>query len=337
MEEKTLEKTGSKTSSEPKSEKLVVSSSPHFLDVESVPKIMHSVVLALLPAVAASVYFFGFRPLILLSVSVASCLATEYAVQKIRSKPIKVYDGSAIITGMLLALTLPPGFPLFGAFLGSVFAIGVGKQLFGGLGFNIFNPALLGRAFMQATYPVLITTWSNPRTAGAAVDAVSAATPLALMKFEGKMTPVMDLFLGNVAGSLGETSALAILIGGLYLRYKGYINWKLPLGYLGSMAAFGAIFWLINPAKYPNPLFHILAGGAMLGAWFMVTDMVTSPVTPLGQWIFAICGGIMAVVIRLFGGLPEGVMYSILFMNAFVPLLNKHTRPRVFGEGYKQA
>jgi len=159
----------------------------------------------------------------------------------------------------------------------------------------------------------------------------SSATPLALMKFEGKLTPVMDLFIGNASGSLGETSAIAILIGGLFLRYKGYVNWKLPLGYLGSMAIFSGIFWLIDPSKYPDPLFHLFAGGAMLGAWFMVTDMVTSPTTDLGQWIFAITGGIMAVVIRLFGGLPEGVMYSILFMNAFVPLLNKHTRPRVFG------
>ncbi|MFQ5466119.1 MAG: RnfABCDGE type electron transport complex subunit D, partial [Thermodesulfobacteriota bacterium] len=144
-----------------------------------------------------------------------------------------------------------------------------------------------------------------------------------------------DLFFGNVAGSLGETSALAILIGGLFLRYKGYINWKLPLGYLGFIAFFSGIFWLYNPAVYPNPLFHVFAGGAMLGAWFMVTDMVTSPVTPRGQWIFVAAAGLLAVVIRLFGGLPEGVMYSILFMNAFVPLINRYTKPRVFGTGYE--
>ena len=312
-------------------ERLIVSSSPHFLNDQNIPKIMHTVVMALFPAMAASVYFFGFRALLLILVCVGACLITEYAFQKGRKRPIRVYDGSAIITGVLLALTLPPGFSIFGAILGSVFAIGVGKMLFGGLGFNIFNPALLGRAFLMATYPVLTTTWVEPRTVQKAVDAVTAATPLALMKFEGKFASVQDLFLGNVAGSLGETSALAILIGGLYLRYKGYINWKLPLGYLGSMAVFSGIFWLIDPTKYPNPLFHIFAGGAMLGAWFMVTDMVTSPTTSVGQWIFAIVAGIMAVVIRLFGGLPEGVMYSILFMNAFVPLLNKHTRPRVFG------
>lgn len=338
MAEKTLEKAEIKTvpeGGEGTAGKLIVSSSPHFLDNESVPKIMHTVVMAMLPASAASIYFFGLRALLLQVICVLACIGAEYGMQKYRNRPIKIYDGSAIITGMLLAFTLPPGFPIFGAILGSVFAIAVGKQLFGGLGFNIFNPALLGRAFLMATYPVLTTTWVEPRTVAKAVDAVTAATPLALMKFEGKMTPLMDMLIGNTAGSLGETSAIAILIGGLYLRYKGYINWKLPLGYLGSMAVFGAIFWLSNPAKYPNPLFHILAGGAMLGAWFMVTDMVTSPITATGQWIFAICGGLLAVIIRLFGGLPEGVMYSILFMNAFVPLLNKHTRPKVFGEGYK--
>jgi len=335
MTDKTTEKTGTTApataSSAPSPERLIVSSSPHFLNNESVPKIMHTVVMALFPAAAASVYFFGFRALLLILVCIGSSLVCEYGMQKIRKQPVKIYDGSAIITGLLLALTLPPSFPIFGAFLGSFFAIVVGKQLFGGLGYNIFNPALLGRAFMQATYPVLITTWSYPRTVGHAVDAVTAATPLALMKFEGKITPITDLLIGNVAGSMGETSVIAILIGGLYLRYKGYINWKLPLGYLGSIFVFGAAFWLANPVKYPNPLFHLFAGGAMLGAWFMVTDMVTSPVTPLGQWIFAILGGLLVVVIRLLGGLPEGVMYSILFMNAFVPLLNKHTRPKVFG------
>lgn len=337
MEDKTIDKTGAKSMTEPPAspagpgEKLFVTSSPHFLNKESVPKIMHTVVLALVPAMAASVYFFGLRALLLYVICIGACLITEYAFQKYMKRPVKIYDGSAIITGILLAMTLPPGFPVFGAILGSVFAIGVGKQLFGGLGFNIFNPALLGRAFLMATYPVLTTTWVEPRTVQKAVDAVSAATPLALMKFEHKLTPILDLFTGNVAGSLGETSAIAILIGGLFLRFKGYVNWKLPLGYLGSMAVFSGIFWLIDPAKYPDPLFHLFAGGAMLGAWFMVTDMVTSPTTDLGQWIFAITGGIMAVVIRLFGGLPEGVMYSILFMNAFVPLLNKHTRPRVFG------
>ncbi|MFQ5441535.1 MAG: RnfABCDGE type electron transport complex subunit D [Thermodesulfobacteriota bacterium] len=318
----------------PAEKKLVVSSSPHFLTDENIPKIMHNVILALIPAMGFAVYFFGLRALLLIVVCLFFSLLSEFAMQRIRMKPVKIYDGSAAITGILLALTLPPDFPVYGAALGSIFAIVVGKMLFGGLGYNIFNPALIGRAFLQATYPVLITTWAEPRTIAKAVDAVSAATPLALMKFEGHATPVMDLFFGNVAGSLGETSVIAILIGGLFLRYKGYINWKLPLGYLGSMAFFGLIFWLYDPSHYGSPLFHIFAGGAMLGAWFMVTDMVTSPVTPLGQWIFALSAGMLAVIIRNFGGLPEGVMYSILFMNAFVPLINRHTRPKIFGEGY---
>ncbi|MFQ5735234.1 MAG: RnfABCDGE type electron transport complex subunit D [Thermodesulfobacteriota bacterium] len=317
------------------SERLIISSSPHFLTDESVPKIMHTVVMALFPAMAASVYYFGLRAVLLYVVCIGTCLLTEYGFQRARRKPIKIHDGSAIITGILLAMTLPPGFSVFGAILGSFFAIGVGKQLFGGLGYNIFNPALLGRAFLMATYPVMMTTWVAPRTVAAAVDAVTAATPLASMKFEQHLTPLVDLLIGNTAGSLGETSVIALLIGGLFLRYKGYINWKLPIGYLGTIAVFSAIFWLANPAKYPSPAFHLLAGGAMLGAWFMVTDMVTSPVTALGQWIFVVCAGVMAVVIRLFGGLPEGVMYSILFMNAFVPLINKHTRPRVFGANSK--
>ncbi len=313
------------------SHKLVVSSSPHFATTENIPKIMHTVIMALFPAMAVSIYLFGLRALLLMVVCLVVCLGAEYAMQRIRKKPVRIYDGSAAITGLLLALMLPPGFPIYGAVIGSLFSIVVGKMLFGGLGYNIFNPALIGRAFLQATYPVLITTWVNPGAVINAVDAISAATPLALMKFGGHHTGLGALFFGNVAGSLGETSAIAILIGGLYLRYKGYINWKLPLGYLGSIAFFATIFWIANPAKYASPFFHVMAGGAMLGAWFMVTDMVTTPVTPLGQWIFAIGAGFLTIIIRLFGGLPEGVMYSILFMNAFVPLINRHTKPKVFG------
>jgi len=319
-----------KTPEEP-AHKLVVSSSPHFQTTENIPRIMYTVIVALIPAMAVSIYLFGARALMLILVSVFVCLVSEYAIQRIRKKPNRVHDGSAVITGILLALMLPPGFPIYGIVLGALFSIVVGKMLFGGLGYNIFNPALIGRAFLQATYPVLITTWVKPGAVINAVDAISAATPLALMKFGGHHTALGPLFFGNVAGSLGETSAIAILIGGLYLRYKGYINWKLPLGYLGSIAFFATIFWIVDPAKYASPFFHIMAGGAMLGAWFMVTDMVTTPVTPLGQWIFAIGAGFLTIIIRLFGGLPEGVMYSILFMNAFVPLINRHTKPKVFG------
>ncbi|MFQ5480264.1 MAG: RnfABCDGE type electron transport complex subunit D [Thermodesulfobacteriota bacterium] len=312
--------------------KLVISSSPHFATTENIPRIMYTVVTALIPAMAVSVYLFGPRALLLMLVCVVVCLGSEYAMQKARKKSVRVHDGSAAITGILLALMLPPGFPIYGAVLGSLFSIVIGKMLFGGLGYNIFNPALIGRAFLQATYPVLITTWVDPGAVINAVDAISAATPLAMMKFGGEHTGLGALFFGNTAGSLGETSAIAILIGGLYLRYKGYINWKLPLGYLGSIAFFAAIFWIYDSSTYASPLFHVMAGGAMLGAWFMVTDMVTTPVTPYGQWIFAIGAGFLTIIIRLFGGLPEGVMYSILFMNAFVPLINRHTKPKVFGE-----
>jgi electron transport complex protein RnfD len=311
---------------------LIISSSPHLRSKENVHKIMYAVIFALIPAVAASIYYFRLSAVIMIVVCTVTAVLTEFLVQRFMKKSTTAYDGSAAITGILLALTLPPSFPIFGAILGTVFAVAIGKQIFGGLGFNIFNPALLGRAFLQATYPVLITTWHDPVAASVLVDVVSTATPLALMKFDGVSTSHLSMLFGNTAGSLGETSAVAILIGGLYLRLKGYINWKLPLGYLGSMAAVGALFWFIDPAKYPDPLFHITAGGAMLGAWFMVTDMVTSPTTPKGQWIFAIVAGALAVIIRLFGGLPEGVMYSILLMNAVVPLLNRSTRPKVFGE-----
>ncbi len=317
---------------ENREELLIVSSSPHILTEENIPRIMHSVILALVPAMITSVYFFGTRALLLIVVSVFSCLATEYVFEKARAKKITIADGSAIITGILLALTLPPDFPLWAAALGNIFAIAIGKQIFGGLGYNIFNPALLGRAFLQAAFPVLITTWSEPITKAVGVDSVTTATPLALIKFEGQMTPYLDMLFGNVSGSIGETSAIAILIGALYLWYKGYINMRQPLSYIGSIAFFGGIFWVLSPDKYPDPLFHILAGGVMLGAFFMVTDYVTTPVTPLGQWIFGIVGGFLVVIIRLFGGLPEGVMYSILLMNAITPLLNRYTRPKIFGE-----
>lgn len=310
-------------------ENLVVSSSPHFLVKDSVPKIMHNVILALFPATLASVYFFGMDAFLVILVCVGSAMGTEYGLQKINKQKIRVSDGSAIITGLLLALTLPPTFPLFGAAVGGIVSIGLGKYVFGGLGFNIFNPALLGRAFLQAAYPVQITTWVDPFEK---FSGISAATPLGLMKFEGQSTDYMGLFWGNASGSLGETSAILLLLGGLYLRYKGYVNWKMPLCFLGSIALFSGLFWMSNPEKYGDPLFHVLAGGAMLGAWFMVTDMVTSPVTVKGQIIFAVLAGFITVLIRLFSGLQEGVMYAILFSNSLVPLLNTWTRPTVFGE-----
>jgi len=306
----------------------LLTSSPHMVAVDNVPKIMWSVIAALMPAVVFGVYNFGFNVLLTILSSVIAAVATEAVINKMRGKEITVGDGSAVLTGLLLAMTLPPAFPKAYAAIGAIFSIAIGKQIFGGLGYNIFNPALLGRAFLQASFSVKMTTWTAPVT----IDAVTTATPLGSFKFEKVMTPYFDLFMGKIGGCIGETSALLIIIGGLYLLLKKYADWRIPVSYLGTVFVVGGIFWLINPDKYPDPVFHLFSGGLMLGAFFMATDMVTSPITPKGTWIYGIGAGIVLLIIRLFGGLPEGVMYSILFMNAFVPLINRYTRPKIFGE-----
>ncbi len=312
---------------------LILSSSPHAMTTASVPKIMWSVVTALAPATAMAIYCFGLPALWMILTCVASALLSEALLNRLKGEPFSVKDGSGAITGLLLALTLPPSFPITGGIIGSVFSIAVGKQIFGGLGYNIFNPALLGRAFLQACFPVAMTTWTYPNIAKfASIDAVTAATPLGQFKFDKILTGYNDLLIGNIGGSLGETSAIAVMIGGLFLLSKKYADWRIPVGYLGTVFIFSGVFWLIAPARYPDPVFHLLSGGLLLGAFFMATDMVTSPITSKGTWIFAIGGGTLVVVIRLFGGLPEGVMYSILLMNAVTPLINRYTRPRFFGE-----
>ena len=296
---------------------LIVTSSPHVRAQDSVKKIMWSVVIALLPAVFAAVYFFKARAISVVLTAIVGAVLTEYIFQKTRSKKITIEDGSAVVTGLLLALTLPPSIPLWTAFLGSVVAIGLGKQVFGGIGHNPFNPALVGRAFLTAAYPVLMTTWT--------VDGVSTATPLSQMKADGIATDSWNLFVGQIGGSLGETSALALLLGFSYLLYKGYVNWRIPLAMIGTVFlgtfAFGA-----------DPIFHLFAGGLMIGALYMATDMVSTPTTKSGRWIFGIGAGLLVVIIRLWGGYPEGVMYSILLMNTAVPLINRYTRPRSLGE-----
>jgi len=308
----------------------IISPSPHTKFIYTVPVMMFIVLIALVPATIAGVVIFGIKALLLVLVCVLAALLTEFLIVRLMKKELTLADGSAAVTGLLLALTLSPEVPLFAAFLGTVFAVAVGKHLFGGLGYNVFNPALVGRAFLAAAFPVHMTTWLAP-FAYRAVDAVSSATPLALMKFEHVLTPYKVLFFGNVAGCIGETSAVLILIPALLLMWKGIINWRIPTSYLGSVVLLGGFFWLMNPANYPDPLFHLLAGGLMLGAFFMATDLVTSPLTKKGMWIFGAGAGILVVIIRLFSGLPEGVMYSILFMNAFVPLINRYTRPRILG------
>ena len=312
---------------------LVLSSSPHFHTADSVPKIMWNVVAALVPASIMAMIYFGWAAAAMILVCILAALATEWVANRMLNSAITLPDGSAAITGLLLALTLPPSFPLWGGALGSIFAIAIGKQLFGGLGHNIFNPALLGRAFLQASFPVAMTTWTWPNTVRYAdIDGVTAATPLGLFKFEGVGSEYMDMLIGNIGGSLGETSALAVLAGGLYLLIRKYAEWRIPLSFLGTVFVLGGIFWLVDPSRYPDPVFQLLSGGLLLGAFFMATDMVSSPVTRLGAWIFGVGAGFLLIIIRLYGGLPEGVMYAILLMNGFTPLINRYTRPKSFGE-----
>ena len=317
----------------------IIQSSPHFQDKDSVPKIMFTVIVALLPAVAVSVYFFRLRAVGLYVACLAACLVTEATFLWVRKKPMQsLWDGSVVITGLLLAMTLPPTLSLELAVIGSVVAVAIGKQLFGGLGHNIFNPALVGRAFLQTAFPVAMTTWLPPATM--AVDTATYATPLGNLKFQeavvqGTLTPIKQLFWGNTGGCIGETSAIALLIGALFLLAKKTIDWRIPAGILLGLTAFTGVFWLTSPDKYASPVFHILAGGLLIGAFFMATDMVTSPIFPTATWIYALGIGIMVGLVRLFGGFPEGMMYSILFMNTFVPLLNRSFRPRILGERRK--
>ncbi len=297
---------------------------------------MYAVVISLMPAMAASFYFFRLKALAVYLICLAGCLATEAVFLRVRKKPMSsLWDGSAVITALLLAMTLPPDLSWDIVLIGSVIAIALGKQVFGGLGNNIFNPALVGRAFLQVAFPVAMTTWSPPATL--VIDTVTYATPLGNLKFQGALaqgtlTPLSDLFWGNTGGCLGETSSLALLLGAAFLLFRKTIDWRIPAGAILALGAFTGIFWLTSPQEYASPLFHFLAGGFILGAFFMAPDMVTSPITPTGAWIYASGIGLMVGLIRLFGGFPEGVMFSILFMNTFVPIINRYTRPRILGQ-----
>lgn len=320
----------------PSPPELALASSPHLHSRWSTAAMMWLVTACLAPSAIAGIWFFGLRGILLLLASLAGCALSEALINRWRGLPFSLKDGSALLTGLLLGLILPPSFPLAGAFLGGVISIGLGKAVFGGLGMNIFNPALVGRAFLQAAFPVAMTTWTVNRLQE--MDALSAATPLALVKFREpgvglaeSMPALSDLLIGSTAGSLGETSALAVLTGGLVLLVTRVANWRIPLSMcLGAVLLAGA-FWVLDPAQWPHPLFHLLSGGFLFGALFMATDLVTSPLTMRGMWIFGLGIGMLTVLIRLFGGLPEGVMYSILLMNAAVPLINRWTRPRIFG------
>lgn len=300
---------------------LAVSSSPHIHAQQDTKAIMAWVLAALAPAGLAGIYFFGLRAAAVMAVCVASCKISEYIWQRLAKQTVTVGDLSAAVTGLLLAYNLPPSIPFWMAAVGSVFAIIVVKQLFGGIGCNIVNPALAGRAFMVSSWPVSMTSWT--------VDGVSGATPLAMIK-EGSIADlpgIYDVFIGNIGGCIGETSAAALLIGFAILLYKGIINWHIPVVYIGTVAALTAA--LGRPA---GPLYEVITGGLFLGAIFMATDYTTSPMTKKGQVIFAFGCGLLTTLIRVFGGYPEGVSYSILIMNLTVPLIDKFARPRIFGE-----
>ncbi len=325
---------------------LLITASPHLGGRDTTPKIMWSVVASLVPVVAASVFYFGPSAVLVI---VSSC-AGALLVEQFFGPKSALKDGSAVITGLLLGLTLPPGLPMWMAFVGGAFGIGFGKLIFGGLGQNPFNPALLGRAFLQAAFPVALTTW--PALDGpwwslrgdnfalplmsASTDVLTGATPLGLMKFEQVATDNVNLIMGSIGGSAGETSGLIILLCGVYLAFRNHLNWRIPASILLTVAVLSGGLHLLDSANYPSPIFMLFAGGLMLGAVYMATDMVTSPTTNLGCWLFGFGIGFLTVVIRTWGGLPEGVMYAILLMNAMVPFINRATQPRVFGTKLKQ-
>ena len=299
----------------------VVSGTPHVRSKESIQSIMRDVIIALVPATAAGIYYFGLRALILIVAAIISAVFFEWLYEKITKKPVTINDLSAVVTGLLLAMNLPASAPVWVAIVGSAFAIIFAKQLFGGLGQNFINPALAGRAFLLASYPTEMTTWVVPN--GLAADAATYATPLAQLKNGTLDASLGQLVLGQVGGTIGETCAIALIIGGIYLLYKHVISWKIPVIYI--------LFAVIGRHGMRMPLQEIFAGGVMLGGIFMATDYASSPVTPKGQVIFAVGAGLLTYLIRTFGGYPEGVSYSILIMNCCVPLIERFTEPTIFG------
>jgi electron transport complex protein RnfD len=320
-------------------EQVVVSPAPHVNDLLTTEKAMRKVGLALAPATLFSVWTFGMKALLLIVLAVGTAVLSEYLIQKLQKKTVTVADGSAALTGLLLALTVTPQLPPWMIIVGAIVAVGLAKHIFGGLGHNPFNPALIGRAFLLASWPVAMTTWSWPANslgwAGSRLDVVAGATALNLEK-TGVLSqlqlkiPYLQMLWGNIAGSLGETSALLLLLGGLYLLWAKVIDWRIPVSFVGTVVVLALVF-------QKDPLFQILAGGLFLGAFFMATDWVTSPVTPKGRIYFGIGCGVLTMLIRTFGGYPEGVCDSILLMNAVTPLLDRMTVPKRFGEVKRRA
>lgn len=327
---------------------LTISGSPHVHSGESTKKIMYGVVLAMIPAMGVSFYYFGLSAIILTLVSIASCLLFEWLIQKYLLKgKTTITDGSAVITGMLLAFNVPTNLPLGILIIGALISIGVAKMSFGGLGNNPFNPALVGRVFLLLSFPVDMTSWPKPSlpfsTTDFAIDGMTGPTPLGLVKeglkqgqtidqLQSQLPGYVDMLMGQMGGSLGEVSAIALIIGGLFMLIRKIITWHIPVAYIGSTALFATILWLIDPTKYIDPTFHLITGGLMLGAIFMATDMVTSPMSKKGQLVFGIGCGVLTIIIRVWGAYPEGVSFAILLMNAVTPLINKGFKPKKFGE-----
>jgi electron transport complex protein RnfD len=319
----------------------IISVSPHVKSEETTSRIMWSVSGALLPAVIMGAYYFGPRAIIAVALCIISAILSEYIYQKALNKTVAVHDGSAFLTGLLLGLNLPPSVPFYIPIIGSFVAIVITKQLFGGLGYNIFNPALIGRAFLLISFPKLMTIWSEPTSAFLFFDAKTTATPLGILK-EGGHAKLIEVFgdqinlysqllIGHRAGSIGETSAVALLIGAAFLLFRRYITWHIPLSFLGTAALIAWTFGGNGALFTGDPLLHLLSGGMILGAFFMATDYVTSPSVKNGQILFGIGCGFLTMLIRLKGGYPEGVMFAILIMNCFAPLIDRGFKSKIFG------
>ncbi len=321
-------------------DKLIVSASPHVHSGTDVQRIMRDVILALLPGLLVGFFYFGLDAVRVTALAVAGCLLAEWAMNRALKRDNTLGDLSAVLTGVLLAMNLPSGSPWWMVLVGSLVAIILGKAIYGGLGFNPFNPALVARVFLLISFPVQMTRWVVPAGPGTKLDALTGATPLGLAKeaaslgkplAEADLPSSAQMLLGNMGGSFGEVSAGALLLGGLFLIWRGHIRWQIPVGFIGTVVLVTGIAHAAAPDRYLSPLIHVLAGGLMLGAFFMATDMVTSPVTRRGMLIFGVGCGLLTAIIRLWGGYPEGVSFAILLMNAATPLIDRYTRPRVFG------
>ncbi|WP_294142136.1 RnfABCDGE type electron transport complex subunit D [uncultured Sanguibacteroides sp.] len=321
---------------------LIISPSPHIHSRDSIEKNMYGVLIALIPAFICAIVFFGLGAITVTLTSVIACLVFEYLIQKyiLKQQPT-IWDGSAIITGVLLAFNLPSSLPIWIVIIGALVAIGVGKMSFGGLGNNIFNPALVGRVFLLISFPVQMTTWPIPQ-GFSTTDALTGATPLAIAKGAFKTgQPISDalsaagfsngdLVLGNIGGSLGEVAALALLLGFAYMLIRKIITWHIPVTIFATVIIFSGILHLASPDQFAGPIFHLFTGGMMLGAIFMATDYVTSPMSPKGMFIYGVGIGLLTVIIRNFGAYPEGMSFAILIMNGFTPLINRYCKPMRF-------